>query len=93
MSELKQIHALVLGRVQGVYFRAHAQKEAVRLGLKGWIRNLASGEVETVAEGLEIDLKKFIEYLNKGSPEANVIQVKIEWLPVKKKFYSFEIVR
>ena len=42
---LKQLQLTVKGRVQGVYFRASAQREARRLGLTGWVKNRADGSV------------------------------------------------
>ena len=42
---------LVRGRVQGVGFRYFVQREAVRLGLAGWVRNLDDGRVEVHAQG------------------------------------------
>jgi len=41
----------ITGRVQGVFYRASAQEEAMRLGLCGEIRNLPDGAVEAVVEG------------------------------------------
>lgn len=41
----------VRGRVQGVGFRNFVQREAVRLGLAGWVRNLDNGDVEVHAQG------------------------------------------
>ena len=35
----KRIHLVVRGRVQGVYFRATAQREARQHGLSGWVKN------------------------------------------------------
>ena len=43
---LKQVHLIVRGRVQGVFFRAATQREARRLGLTGWVRNRPDGSVE-----------------------------------------------
>jgi acylphosphatase len=45
------IHFLIRGRVQGVGFRWFVQREAAELGLRGWVRNTDTGEVEVVASG------------------------------------------
>jgi len=42
---------LIGGRVQGVFYRASAQQEAMRLGLVGEVRNLPDGQVEAIVEG------------------------------------------
>ena len=44
-------HLIIEGRVQGVFFRHHTQEMAVRLGLKGWVKNRQDGSVEAVFEG------------------------------------------
>ena len=52
MAQVRQ-HVWISGKVQGVCFRAYAQKEALKLGLKGWVRNLSDGRVEGIFEGDE----------------------------------------
>ena len=47
----RRVQALVHGRVQGVAFREYTRRQAVRLGLSGWVRNRPDGTVETVFEG------------------------------------------
>jgi len=73
------LHAIVQGRVQGVFYRASARREAVRLRLGGWVRNLADGTVETRAEGPEDRLREFLEWLHRGPEGARVDRVEEAW--------------
>jgi acylphosphatase len=64
--------ALVSGSVQGVGFRYTAIREAQALGLVGFVRNTAEGEVEVHAEGPAGELALFAEWLHEGPPGARV---------------------
>ena len=66
---------LVCGRVQGVWFRGAAQREAGRLGLAGIARNLADGRVEVIASGEPAALRSLAEWLAEGPPLAVVDSV------------------
>jgi acylphosphatase len=87
---MKRIHALISGVVQGVFFRANTVEVALDLGLKGWVRNLSDGRVEVVAEGDEVALKDFLDWLHKGPPGARVENVKYEWLEPTGEFKTFD---
>lgn len=65
----------VSGRVQGVYYRAATQVEARRLGLGGYVRNLADGRVEVVACGEAATLRVLEDWLWKGPDLASVSKV------------------
>jgi acylphosphatase len=75
---MQRIHAVVKGKVQGVYFRAHTKKLADELNIKGWVKNLENGGVEVVAEGEEDQIKQMVQFLHKGSPESRVDSVEIK---------------
>jgi acylphosphatase len=90
-SEVSQFRARVTGRVQGVGFRYFAQREAQRLGLKGWVRNLSGGDVEVVAQGPEDALQEMLRTLRQGPPLAWVRDVVVEWQPPDKSLVSFHI--
>ena len=66
---------LVSGKVQGVCFRARARDEAVRLGVRGYARNLADGRVEVLAVGTEAAIDALERWLQQGPPLARVEQV------------------
>ena len=68
-------HYLVRGRVQGVGYRYFALETAERLGIKGYARNLSSGEVEVHAEADEGVLERFKLELERGPRMARVTEV------------------
>ncbi|MEZ0230604.1 MAG: acylphosphatase [Planctomycetota bacterium] len=63
------------GRVQGVSYRAGAADEAMRLGLRGWVRNRKDGQVEALVEGEPAAIECFVEWCRKGSSGARVQSV------------------
>ncbi|MCC5854703.1 MAG: acylphosphatase [Idiomarina sp.] len=72
---------LVSGRVQGVSFRAYTQREAISLGLSGFVRNLSDGRVEIIATGSEAQLESLRAWCVTGSPAAKVEDVFVEPVP------------
>ena len=73
------LHAVVHGRVQGVLFRVHTVREAERLGLGGWVRNLSDGTVELEAVGKDDALRELHRWLRHGPPSARVLRVDADW--------------
>jgi acylphosphatase len=67
---------IVSGRVQGVFFRASARAEAVRLGLTGHAKNLPDGSVEVLACGDAAALQELERWLHTGPPAARVETVR-----------------
>lgn len=65
----------VSGKVQGVFFRASARQQALRLGLSGSARNLGDGRVEVIAAGDGQSLEKLAHWLQEGPPAAEVAEV------------------
>jgi len=88
---LKQLQLMVRGRVQGVYFRASAQREARRLGLTGWVKNRADGSVEIVAEGEEVAIRELYGWAQKGPGAARVDRVDTRWRSFTGDFPDFRI--
>jgi len=86
------LSATVYGRVQGVYFRYFVRNIARELGLKGYVRNLPSGNaVEVRAEGEKRQLDRLLEQLKVGPPGAVVKRVEIAWSDYSGQFDDFSI--
>jgi acylphosphatase len=66
------LHVRVSGRVQGVGFRWFVREEARRLGLSGWVTNLATGEVEVRASGEDNSVERLRRALEVGPTGATV---------------------
>lgn len=84
---------VVAGLVQGVFYRASAQREAVRLGLAGEIRNLPDGRVAAVVEGPRERVEEFIAWCRKGPPAARVTAVEVRWSEAQGAFRGFTVGR
>jgi len=86
-----RLHAIIMGDVQGVFFRAHTEEEARRLGLVGWVMNTKDGRVEVEAEGEKEKLAEFLLWLRHGPPAATVEKVEHEWKDFTGEFSGFRI--
>ena len=71
------IHGFVSGRVQGVFYRASLAREARRLQLTGFVRNLPDGRVEFLAFGEPGQIEALKRWSYIGPPLANVSDVEI----------------
>ena len=86
-----RLQARVHGAVQGVGYRFVARREALTLGLVGYVRNLADGTVEVGAEGAVPDLEAFLQRLQRGPSEAEVQWVDSSWTEATGVFTDFQI--
>jgi acylphosphatase len=73
----RAVEVRVTGRVQGVAFRAHAQREAVRLALVGWVRNEPDGAVAAHLEGADDAVAAMVAWCRQGPPAARVDDVQV----------------
>lgn len=77
MADQRAIVATVTGLVQGVGYRYSALNVARELGLAGWVRNAPDGSVETLAQGTERVLDRFVAFLRQGPRAARVDAVDV----------------
>lgn len=68
---------LISGLVQDVWFRATTAKHAVRVGVHGWVRNLADGRVEAVLEGGADAVNEMIDFCSRGPEMARVDRIEV----------------
>lgn len=73
--QVRTIRLRIRGRVQGVGFRDAMSREAERLGITGWVRNRAGGDVEAVAQGEAAALESLVAWARRGPPAARVEHV------------------
>lgn len=74
---MSTLHVRVTGVVQGVGFRWFVRERARRLGLAGWVRNVADGSVEVVAEGDPGQIELLRGELWKG-PDGSRVEALVE---------------
>lgn len=86
-----RIHIVVQGRVQGVGFRFECRREAIRLGLEGWVRNMDDGSVEIVAEGEQDMVDRMVQWSRSGPSGAYVDACRATPEPPTGAFNSFEV--
>ena len=87
----QRLHAIIHGRVQGVFFRSWTQRQAHALNLKGWVCNTSEGHVELVIEGPRSVLEEFLQQCRQGPPAAQVKDIQLEWSEAEGLFKDFEI--
>ena len=86
----KQIHVYYSGRVQGIGFRFSAERIAIELGICGWVKNLADGRVEIVAEAEQDKLQQFLERIADGFSRY-IRDAEIQWLNPTEEFSDFGV--
>lgn len=76
-SPAKCVRVVISGRVQGVWFRGWAEREAQKLELSGWVRNCPDGTVEALFSGDAVSVDAMIEACWSGPPAAKVTSVEV----------------
>ena len=87
-----RVHLIIEGRVQGVWFRESTRREAVSLGVTGWVKNLPGGMVEALIEGPESQVDELVKWCHHGPAAARVDKVHAKPEEWKGEFESFDVV-
>lgn len=88
---MKRLRISVSGRVQGVFFRASARREARRLGLTGFAHNEPDGSVLIEVQGGEEPLEEYLAWVHEGPASAIVEKVKEAGIVTREGEREFEI--
>lgn len=75
---MKYIHLLIKGKVQGVFFRQSIKQLADSLKLVGFVRNVDDDKVEVCVKGKEDKIQKLISFCKKGPVWAEVKKIDVE---------------
>ena len=78
MSAIRAVRVSIAGRVQGVGFRAWTEREALALGLGGWVRNRRDGTVEAVFDGPAAAVGEILGRCRRGPPTARVDAIEVD---------------
>lgn len=90
-SDLSRAEIIVGGLVQGVGFRYFVLRTAMKVNVKGYVKNLYSGEVLAVVEGEKIKIMELFEQMKLGPSHSYVKSFSIMWTTYNAEFSSFEI--
>jgi acylphosphatase len=77
MSEAVALELIVGGRVQGVFFRDSTRREALRLGVTGWVRNRPDGTVQAHVEGPPDAVAALVRWAREGPRHADVDELRV----------------
>ncbi|RZB30350.1 MAG: acylphosphatase [Desulfobacteraceae bacterium Eth-SRB1] len=91
MGKKVRAHVLIVGRVQGVFFRMETKRTADGAGVYGWVKNKRDGTVEAVFEGDEESVGAVVKWCKKGPPISIVNGVDIKWEDYTGEYGDFEI--
>lgn len=91
-QQLITIHAVIFGKVQGVFYRDITRRKAQMINITGWAKNLIDGRVEIMASGKQDVIEAFVAWLWEGSPASRVDAVEWQQVPYEE-FDSFIVKR
>ncbi|MEK6960142.1 MAG: acylphosphatase [Nanoarchaeota archaeon] len=90
-SRIVRAHALISGRVQGIFYRASARSEAIKRKLIGWVRNTSDGKVELIVQGPKHEVDDFLDWCRSGPMLADVTEVELTFEEPNDDLTGFEV--
>ncbi|MGR2921842.1 acylphosphatase [Acinetobacter sp. 1125_18A] len=90
---MKAVKLLICGKVQAVGYRRWFEKEALQLNLKGYVKNLTTGEVEAVVVGDEQAILSLIRHCYVGPLRADVTSIEQQNLNHDLDYTDFKMIR
>ena len=93
MQKEVRAHIIVVGKVQGVGYRAFAQLHATKFGLGGWVQNCSDGTVEIEVEGKKEIIEALLEQLRKGPLFSRVETLQVDWREANRQTEGFKILK
>ena len=91
-DEVIEMHTIIRGYVQGVFFRATTREYAQSLEITGTVRNVPDGTVEIFAQGTRELLDRLMEMLLADSGPGHVEEVSKSFAPPVREFTGFSVV-
>jgi len=92
MSDITEKHLLISGRVQGVGFRYFTRKNAQKIGVSGFVKNLPDGDVEVAFRGSPGQIQHMENLITNGPPGSKVNKIE-ELEPTGEEFTEFSVRR
>lgn len=90
---MNRVHVFITGDVIGVGFRSWVVRNAQKLGLVGWVKNVFEPikGVEAVFEGKKENIEKMIALCKKGPEVSWVENIEVSWEQSSGEFDGFTI--
>lgn len=89
---MKQVHVYIFGFVQGVGYRQFVKRQAKKVGLFGWVRNIPDKRVEAVLQGEKEKIEQLIALCRKGPFLSEVENVEVVWEESTEEYKDFSVV-
>ena len=91
MPDKVQLHAIIHGRVQGVFFRDTAKRFAEEFGICGSVKNLPDGTVEMIAQGEKEAIEKLLDTLKEHPGMASISKIDKTFGECKEEIQGFHV--